>query len=337
MFAGKVMQSDLSVIIPLYSQRGSICATLDSLARQELRLELIIIDDASTDGGADTVRGWSEQNPQVQLRLECNATRLYAMRSRLRGVGLASCADIMFMDADDTLLGTKRLARALAHKRENGCEILHFRSIAIDEKNGSQGEFLSNAPLKTDGILRGPDVFATYAAKPYPPVLLWGKIYSKSLVEKVRAVAETTEIFRFDDKFLTSLLMLYSESYAGNDEYIYLYKVSHDFPMDKYAGRVHDLYAILDVITPLLAERGVSSEAQRNFQNFIKRRITVNMGKLCIEAEKSLFEGKDDLDSLQKKLTPFMDAGALFQAALLSSCNNVSSIYRIFKRLTDEY
>ena len=55
----------VSVIVPCYNARPWLRETLDSVVQQNLpELEVIVVDDGSTDGSADFV---SEQFPEVRL------------------------------------------------------------------------------------------------------------------------------------------------------------------------------------------------------------------------------------------------------------------------------
>ena len=152
------MTPQLSVIIPLYNQAASIETTLDSVARQRLPLEIIVVDDASTDGGPERVEQWAATRA-VPLRLVRQPGRGHALAARLAGLAAATASDIMFVDADDTLLGEDRLARVLARKREAGCELAHFRNVGCSPAGEERGELLWSAP-PAQGILRGKAVFA---------------------------------------------------------------------------------------------------------------------------------------------------------------------------------
>lgn len=239
------------------------------------------------------------------------------------------------MDADDTLLEEHRLARALGRKRESGCELAHFRTWGVTSVGEEKGELLWSAP-PAQGELRGSAVFAVYAACPYPPLQLWGKIYSRVLLERVSPLTLGTKIFRFNDKFLVSLIILHAQSYLGCEEYIYRYRLCENWPLNKFAGRVHDLLTLREVIRPLLDKPDVAPEAARAFRRFLERRLTYNMGKLCIETEQRLFGGENP-DMLFAEISPFLDDESLFFSALFSARHNVEAVSDIFLRIRDEF
>jgi glycosyltransferase involved in cell wall biosynthesis len=87
----------VSVIIPLYNKAAHIRRTIDSVLTQTHGdFELIIVDDGSTDGGADIVRECAD--PRVRLVQQTNAG---ASAARNRGAAEAKSELLSFLDADD--------------------------------------------------------------------------------------------------------------------------------------------------------------------------------------------------------------------------------------------
>lgn len=328
------MNKQLSVIIPVHNHGHCIESALNCLARQDVCLEIIVVDDASDDNSSEIAQYWAK-NHNISFKLTRLGKRSHALAARLTGVEMATAPHIMFLDADDILLGKARLGRALAYKEKHGCEILHFRSQLLSPQDIPYDEFLINAPLG-HGILHHAEIFDAYSARLYPPVLLWGKIYSRTLLNRVSVLAQEKQIFRFDDKFLTSLLMLHAISYTGYNEYIYAYRPSTTWPMEKYAGRVHDLLIIKESMPSIMRDRQIAPDTIKNFMSFVERRLTINMGHLCIAAERCLFEG-DDPDILLEKLSSFMNMEQLFSTALISSCNNTDTVIDTVLKIRYDY
>lgn len=61
--------SRLSIIIPCYNQRYTIRSTVDSILKTSiprgLRIELLLVDDGSSDGTADVIRELQHENPDL--------------------------------------------------------------------------------------------------------------------------------------------------------------------------------------------------------------------------------------------------------------------------------
>lgn len=87
----------ISIVIPLYQKAAYIGRALESvLAQSHADFELIVVDDGSTDGGAEVVRSCAD--PRVRLLSQANCG---ASAARNRGVGEATSELIAFLDADD--------------------------------------------------------------------------------------------------------------------------------------------------------------------------------------------------------------------------------------------
>lgn len=88
-----------SVVIPLYNKRNNIAVTLESVLEQTfMPNEIVVVDDGSTDGGAEVVRGFQMQYPIIKLIEKKNGG---VCSARNVGIRSASCGYIVLLDADD--------------------------------------------------------------------------------------------------------------------------------------------------------------------------------------------------------------------------------------------
>ena len=102
----------VTVIIPVYNYANYIGATLDSVfAQTYCPIEVIVVDDGSTDNSADIVRGY----PEVQYFYQSNQGVSVA-----RNVAIAAAKGefIAFLDADD-LWKPDKLSLQIAYMLEN--------------------------------------------------------------------------------------------------------------------------------------------------------------------------------------------------------------------------
>ena len=124
---------NISVIIPTYQRRGLIVRALDSVIRQSLpALEIIVIDDGSTDGTADVVR---RDYPGVKLLRQPHRG---VSAARNHGIARASGEWIALLDSDDEWRPDKlqRQVEALTHNAESGWKVCHTDEVWI--RNGAR-------------------------------------------------------------------------------------------------------------------------------------------------------------------------------------------------------
>jgi glycosyltransferase involved in cell wall biosynthesis len=157
-----VAQPEVSVVIPLYNRADYIRRTLDSVLAQTYRnYEVIVVDDGSTDGGADIVRDRADRRVRVVWQPnggECAA--------RNRGIA-ESCAEwIAFLDSDDEWL-PDFLARTMAAVASNHDIVAVFTNIFHGD-----GQVFINKPYES-GVLD--DYFGFFVDN-------WGHAISSSSV-----------------------------------------------------------------------------------------------------------------------------------------------------------
>ena len=88
---------NFSVVIPLYNKAAYVINTIDAvLAQTFTSLEVIVVDDGSTDGGAELVAAITDT--RVRLIRQSNAG---VSAARNHGISLARGEWISFLDADD--------------------------------------------------------------------------------------------------------------------------------------------------------------------------------------------------------------------------------------------
>lgn len=102
----------VSVIIPIYNAQKYLSQCLDSILNQTLDdIEIICVDDGSTDGSVDIVNEYAKKDSRIALIKQNN---LYAGVARNNGMSKATGEYLIFLDADDFF--EKDMLRAMYEK-----------------------------------------------------------------------------------------------------------------------------------------------------------------------------------------------------------------------------
>lgn len=92
---GAPVTEPVTVLVPAYNERECIANTLNSLAASDYAIEVLVIDDGSTDGTADIVE--EMDLPFVRLIRQANGGKSSALNT---GIAAASYDIIVMMDGD---------------------------------------------------------------------------------------------------------------------------------------------------------------------------------------------------------------------------------------------
>jgi GT2 family glycosyltransferase len=110
-------EESVGVVVPMYNAERTIAATLASLCAQtHRRLDIVVVDDGSTDGSAAIVESWCRRDERVRLIPQANAG---VAAARNAGAAATPARFLAFVDADDLWAPTK-IEYQLAALRDGG-------------------------------------------------------------------------------------------------------------------------------------------------------------------------------------------------------------------------
>lgn len=143
------MSALVSCIIPVFNGERYVREAIESVLAQRHRpLELIVVDDGSTDGTADVVRSCGAE---VRYMFQSNAGPTEA---RNRGLAIARGELIAFLDADD-LWHEEKLERqlaVLAERPEVDCCLTHVRLFWEEELRAEETRYRQEERTEAAGF-----------------------------------------------------------------------------------------------------------------------------------------------------------------------------------------
>ncbi len=124
----------ISVIIPLYNKAESVAATLESVLAQTVQpLEVIVVDDGSTDGSAERAEAFADRGVRVVRQANGGVSR-----ARNRGAAEARGSHLAFLDGDDLWCPdfVESMIAAVVKNPECGLYAAAYRVVGADGRSG---------------------------------------------------------------------------------------------------------------------------------------------------------------------------------------------------------
>lgn len=135
----------LSVVIPNWNRAHLICEAIDSALTQKLgRVEVIVVDDGSTDDSVERVT----RNFGSRVRLLSTGCRAGPGPARNVGIGMASGQLLAFLDTDDVWLPGKLDAELCALERFPDAE-----AVVSDNMSFLEGQVVDHSRFALNGLL----------------------------------------------------------------------------------------------------------------------------------------------------------------------------------------
>ena len=180
----------VSVIIPVYNVSRYLPQCLDSVISQTwINLEIIIIDDGSTDGSLEKLREYAKANPRMRVLRHREQTD-GAGAARNLGLEAATGKYLSILDADD-FFAPDMLEKAYAKAEATEADIVFFDAWKVDAATGAvyeEGSVFVPSRLPKEAVFSGVQnarnlFHMTNGAA-------WNKLFRREFIER--------EAFRFE-------------------------------------------------------------------------------------------------------------------------------------------
>jgi glycosyltransferase involved in cell wall biosynthesis len=175
----------ISVIIPVYNCKRHIAHCVNSVIAQTYKdFEIILIDDASTDGTTDACQQIANRHSCINYIRNPKNKGLYA--NRLLGISLANGEYITFIDSDDSI-HSQALAELLAQAQATGADVVQMNkcySLSLLPVHFYSTHIETVLPNVIDGPdIRNKFIMSFLGNDKLIPVNAWGKLYSTDLLK----------------------------------------------------------------------------------------------------------------------------------------------------------
>lgn len=177
----------ISVIIPVYNTARWLPQCLDSVLGQDhVHIEVILVNDASTDNSLQVCRRYAEQDARIKLVDKPRNEGLEL--ARYSGFAVATGDYVFHLDSDDWLDNPQVFSKMYAKAEETGADYVDIGRLRVLDRY----KLLRRPRTKTHivGLVERPELFEKYYLSYFGITLLWtnicGKLYRKSTIDKAQ-------------------------------------------------------------------------------------------------------------------------------------------------------
>lgn len=173
----------ISVIIPIYNAEQTIEKCLLSVLNQTyVNLEVVLIDDKSTDSTPSILRRISESDSRIKVFVnKVNSGQGY---SRNFGINIASGQIVTFIDADDYFVDQNYIEICIEQLLKSSADVVITPAIREYPNNQKKYDHFNCS----DGIYRSETVANLYLSRKLQTHAAWGKFYRYELIRNVKFV-----------------------------------------------------------------------------------------------------------------------------------------------------
>ena len=196
---------NVSVIIPVYNVETYLRQCLDSVVNQTLRdIEIICVDDGSTDGSAAILREYADKDSRVRVLLHEHTN---AGDARNAGMAVATGEYLGFVDSDDWCELTL-FEKAYAKAKTENADVVTWLFTTYNEAIGRCG------------------VARVFESKmnPFAPVAYapWQRIIRRSFVVEQKISFQSIE--RSNDVYFCCMSLVLAQKQVQLPEVLYFYR-----------------------------------------------------------------------------------------------------------------
>ncbi|MFI9311288.1 bifunctional glycosyltransferase/CDP-glycerol:glycerophosphate glycerophosphotransferase [Streptomyces triculaminicus] len=211
---------DVSVVVIVYNDAPRLPRAVRSVLGQSLRhLEVIVVDDCSTDATPSVVRELAGSDPRVRgLRLASNSGGCGAPRNA--GIAAARAPYVMFLDSDDELPYHSCKSLLLAAE-ETGADFVTGEVTRLFEESGTTGlwypELFEDVRV-VEGVRAAPEYFTDS--------LSTNKLYRADFID--RHGLRFPEDLHYEDQLFTAKAFTLARAFAVVPWPVYTWRLAGD-------------------------------------------------------------------------------------------------------------
>lgn len=277
----------VSIIVPMYNTKPYVQRCLESLINQSYKnIEIIIVDDNSTDGSYDIIESYLQEYPHL-IKYFKNEQNSGVGFSRNLGIEISTGKYISFVDSDDWI-DTDFIIKLVLSIEKNKADIaiagimndfdyynMSTKRYSYMYENTINGKYALNLLSKSFNN----DIYLT--------PMVCGKLYEKEFILKnnitfnARSYYED-DIFTFEAFYLSKKIVIYPETF-----YHYFQRgssITHTFSKK----HITDLKQAFEYLDSFMYAQNMSNEHKYLLNQYFNRTFKAMVNRLLQSNESSI-------------------------------------------------
>lgn len=174
------MEPLISVIVPVYNAEKFLDQCLESIVAQTYpRLEILVVDDGSTDGSGEKCDRWAERDERIRVIHQPNGGHSAARNTALD----AMTGELVAMVDSDDVLHPEFAATLLDVMRQTGCDIAVGGYVAFSSERPHFPTVTSSGPIRQYNQEEALQTVFYQQGFTHSP---WGRLFKATLFDDIR-------------------------------------------------------------------------------------------------------------------------------------------------------
>ncbi|WP_328462409.1 glycosyltransferase [Actinoplanes sp. NBC_00393] len=277
---------DVSVVVAVYNTMPYLTECLTSLVQQTIgldRLEVIAVDDGSTDGGGEELDRWAERYPGT-IKVLHQANSGGPAKPSNRALDIATGRYVFFIGADDHL-GPEAMQRLVATADKLDADIVLGRMV------GAGGRYVNQAVYKP-----GNKNSITLADSALPWALSNTKLFRRSMIEE-NGIRYPEQLRSYSDQPFTLRAVVAARRIAVRADYDFYYAVrrqddsniTYGTPVTRF---LQDAEVVMDTVADVVTDPESRHRVlRRNFTWEVYKLVSARFVAAGPEERRQVHEG----------------------------------------------
>ena len=269
----------ISIIVPIYNSEKYLKKCIDSLLNQKLKeIEIILIDDCSTDDSRRIINDYAIKNPD-RLVFEFLNKNQGQVHARNIGIEKASGEYILFVDSDDYI--DLAMCECLYEElNEEKYDIICFDIFKII--NNKRIEKKLDYDKSINGIIDENKREKLFNSSGYFSTRMYKR---KMLIDNNIRFPEK---INYEDSLFNTLTLLYAQSVAKIDKPLYYYVIREGSNSNCYnENRLYDRIKVNELMIQEVKKRNIYNQ-NRDIIDMKYFKMTVGNIHLCLDMFKEV-------------------------------------------------